>query len=62
MNSTQHYTETDLHFAARYGLTLDDTGFTPEHIEHRYGDLSPREAAEQIARDYDVQPIDTGWR
>lgn len=61
MNS-KHYTETDQHFTTRYGLTLDDAGFTPEHIERRYGDLSPREAAEQIARDYDLQPVDTGWR
>lgn len=61
MNSKQHFTETDKHFA-RYGLTLDDAGFSPEHIQRRYGDLSPREAAEQIAADYDLHPIDTGWR
>lgn len=62
MNSTQHYTETDKHFLARYGLTLADAGFSPEHIQRRYGDLQPREAADQIAADYDLQRIDTGWR
>jgi len=42
VNSTRHYNEMGKHFTIRYGLTVDDAGFSPEHILRRLG--GPRTA------------------
>ena len=57
MNKWTH--EFDETLYRRYGIDIHDSGFTEEEVQKRWGDLTPKEAVEEMASKYDLQRVDT---
>ena len=47
-------------FQRSFAIDLQDAGFSETDLA-RYADLSPKDAALELGRDYDLERVDVGW-